>query len=237
MEFKRLGSVMRNPSRSTENLASHLRKHSTVLVPDGIDGWNGMCFAFKGHEVTIYESNPIFIHGGEVNERNIKYKIHGLKARVECYKVEDIVHYELKNFYENIPIKKYDLVYANRTLNRDCNAHITLEDKIKSLTSVVKDGGEIYLHYLLAIDEDDYENYPLNSYPRIGEVPTYFDKSNWEIILVKERFKIRKENGHFGNPEEHYHKYGYIHARKKHNHNNLNHSRHKYHYNIRIGEK
>lgn len=33
----------------------------------------------------------------------IKY---GLEKRIECYKVEDVVHYEEKNFYENVPSKK-----------------------------------------------------------------------------------------------------------------------------------
>lgn len=236
MELQRIGSVMKDPSRSTENLAYNLKKYSSVIVPDGLDGWNGMYFAFKGHDVTIYESNPIFIHGGEINLKEKDYKIHGLRKRMKAYKVEDIVHYEEKNFYENVPNKKYDLVYANRTLNRECNAHITIEDKLKSLISVVKEGGEVYLHYLMAIDEDDYENYPSNLYPRVGQVPKFFDNDDWEIILLRERFKVRPEKGHFGNPELHYHKYGYVYARRNSRSNRLFKDTHKYHFNICIGK-
>lgn len=88
---------MKQPSRSTENLAHHLKKYSSVVVSDDLDGWNGMCFACKGHDVTIYESNSIFIHVGNINVENKCYKIYGLEKRIECYKVGNLVRYEEKN--------------------------------------------------------------------------------------------------------------------------------------------
>lgn len=56
-----------------------------------------------------------------------------------------------KKIYENVPSKEFDLVYANRTLNRECNSHISIQEKINSLMLVVKEGVEIYLHYLIAV--------------------------------------------------------------------------------------
>lgn len=67
-----------------------------------------------------------------------------------------------KKIYENVPSKKFDLFYDNRTLNRRYNSHISFQEKINSLISVVKESGEIYLHYLMAVDEDDNEKYPIN---------------------------------------------------------------------------
>lgn len=230
----KFGSIMKDPSRSTENLAVHLPKNRKVLIVDGLDGWNALCFAFKEHHVTIYEPIHYFVHGGVVIDHEIKYKIHGLNKRVNGYKLNKRVSCIEENYYENTPIRRYDLVYANRTLSRDCNAHISIKDKIKTLISSVNEQGELYLVYLLAIDEDDYETYPANQYPRTGEVPMYFDNENWEVIMIRERSKVRLEKGHFGNPKDHYHKYGYIHVRRKKS-KQIDASKHIFRYSISIG--
>lgn len=231
--IKRAGSVMKDPSRSMEHLAYFLKKDSKVLVPDGLDGWNALAFAFKGHRVTIYESEDIFIKGGNVVDHGKEYKIHGLRKRIDAYQLKN-VEYEQKNFYDHLPTSKFDLVYANRTLNRECNSHLSIEEKVKSLQSVILEGGELYLYYLLAVDEDDYETYPLNQYPRYGQIPKLFGKDEWEVLLFKERFKVRPEKGHFGNPELHYHKIGYVHVRKKIS-NQIH--QHKYRYRISLGKR
>lgn len=70
--------------------------------------------------------------------------------------------------------------------------------KINSLISVVKESGEKYLHYLMAVDEDDNEKYPINLYLRVGEVHKFFRNDEWKIILLKERFKIRPEKDILG---------------------------------------
>ena len=95
----------------------------------------------------------------------------------------------------------------------------------------------LYLHYWMAVDEDDNEKYPVNLYPRVGEVPKFFSNDDWEIIFLKERFKVRPEKGHFGNSELHYHKYGYVHARKCSRAKRSCNTEYKYHYNISIGKK
>ena len=44
-----------------------IEKVFSSIFSDELDVWNGMCFAFKRYDVTIYKSNPIFIHGGNIN--------------------------------------------------------------------------------------------------------------------------------------------------------------------------
>lgn len=73
-------------------------------------------------------------------------------------------------------------------------------------------------------------------YPRVEEVPKFFSNDDWEIILLKERLKVRPEKGQFGNSELHYHKYGYVHARKCSRAKRLCNTEYKYHYNMSIGK-
>ncbi len=214
MKLHKIGSIMKEPSRSTEKLAYNLKKKSSVLIPDGLDGWNALCFAFKGHYVTLYKPISIFINGGNINLENIDYKIYGLKQRIKAYDLYKNMKYKIQNFYECDNFNKYNLVYVNRSLNRECNSHIKMEDKINTLKSAADDNGEIYLVYLLADDENDYITYPPNQYPRLGEIPSYFNEENWKFIFIRENYKAKSEKGHFGNSKVHYHKIGFVHAKK-----------------------
>ena len=234
-DMNRKGSIMKRPSRAVDCLANNLKKQSSILVPDGLDGWNALPFAFKGHRVTIFELEDVFVHGGVVISNDIKYHIHGLNKRIEGYGLKNLVDCFQLNFYENLPRKTFDLVYANRTLHRECNSHLTIKEKIDVLKSVVSVGGEIYLQYYLATYDNDIINFPINQYPRTGEVIKYFDNEQWEILLIKERNKLNTEKPHFGNPFVHYHKVGYIHARKKNIYEKSKY--YKMNYNICLGTK
>lgn len=199
--------------KTSYEYAKSLKKCANVLIPDGVDGWHVFPFTSYGHKVTTYEPEQHFIQGGEVLERDKVIKIDGLKARIKVYDMQEKITYYQKNFFEEKETGKYDFVYVVQSLSRECNAHISLKDKIQSLQKAVVSDGYIYIYYYLAIIDDE-KKYPLNQYPRDGMVASYFQTDEWEILYQKDRKKIRLQQPHFGNDKKHYHKVGYIYARK-----------------------
>lgn len=89
--------------------------------------------------------------------------------------------------------------------------------KVRKLLSAVKVNGYIYIFYHLAIDEDNYEKYSKEQYLRSGEMKKYFDIDNWEIITIIERENDMIHRPHPNNNEIHFHRVGYVFARKKNN--------------------
>ena len=90
---------------------------------------------------------------------------------------------------------------------------LKIKDKINKLQSVVKTNGLLYVDYMMAIEEDDYENYPKEKFFRKGEIKNYFD-SNWRIISIVENNKVSFEGAHVDCVRDHFHRFGYVLAQK-----------------------
>lgn len=235
MKTIRIASVFKDSLKTSYEYAKSLKKCANVLVPDGVDGWHVFPFTSYGHKVTTYEPDSLFIHGGEVFEGNKKIEIYGLEKRLKAYDKQQNVCYLQKNFFEQPSTKKYDFVYAVQSLSRECNSHISMEEKIHALQNAVKEGGCIYIYYYLAII-DDVIRYPINQYPRDGDISSYFSSNEWEVLYQKDRKKIRLDQPHFGNPTTHYHRIGYIYARKINKEQELE-KTYYYHFNLSFGRK
>ena len=67
---------------------------------------------------------------------------------------------------------------------------------------------------MMAIDEDDFNNYPLSKFYRKKEILQYFDE-NWEIISCRENNHPTFEGAHVDCVKDHFHRFGYVLARKK----------------------
>ncbi len=177
-----------------------------VLVLDTFDGYTLMPFAIIGLNVDGYEMNEEYI---EI-----------LKQRLENENLADKVNIYNTNFYKSNNKKKYDFVYVYQSLDKECYSDISMNKKVHAILDSVKLGGYIYIYYLMAIDENDYINYPSNQYLRSYEMSNMFD-SNWQIIYCKERNKLRDNN-----------RIGYIFVYKK----PKKVIKHRYHYKIKTGQ-
>lgn len=213
MKTQRIGSIFGESFKTSYITADTLKKGSTVLIPDALDGWNTLPFLSKGMQVTAYEPNSLFIHGGTVNTSNKEVLIYGLNKRLEVYGYSDNVEVINDNFYTSKSNRKYNFIYVHKSLHRDCNSVLTIEQKIKKLQNSVKTNGSIYIYYHLPIDDD--KEYPHNSYPDKHEIVSYFKNSDWKIIKAQEKETLRYDKGHIGNEEPHYHRVGYLHAKRK----------------------
>lgn len=179
---QRVGSVFGKPTKQTYILADEINDKSSVLIPDGFVGINALPFTSKNLKVTLYEPDTTFLQGGSITIDGKTKNVKGLQKRIDAYEINKLLKYENQNFYESTSSKKYDFVYVNNSLERDCNMHLTLSKKIKKLQKAIKPDGHLYIIYKLT----NSTYLETNQYFRQYEILSYFPKSDWEIISSKE---------------------------------------------------
>ena len=174
------------------------------------DGKFLMPFARKHIDVTGYDIDSTSLFGGEkdfpIIDKKVSYK-YDPNFKSKEYKLEK------RDFYRDIPNKKFNIVFTSCSLHYDSNKDFSLEDKTNKLKSIVKKDGLLYMDYILAIDENDYKKYPKEKYFRKGEILNYFG-DNWDIISIRENDKPTFEEAHVDNVKDHFVRYGYVLARR-----------------------
>lgn len=193
------------------------------------DGKFLMPFARKGYKVTGYDIDDIALYGGvkdfPIVKEKKKYKfskdfksqqykleskrVLGTVERLKKEGILDSAKVEKRDFYKNVPSEKYKVVFTSCSLHYTVNKEFTLEDKIKKLQSIVAPDGIIYIDYMMAIDEDDYEKYPKSKFFRKNEIKKYFD-NNWKIISIVENNEPSFEGAHVDCVQDHFHRFGYL---------------------------
>lgn len=171
------------------------------LHVDDKDGYLALYSLTYGLDVTVYEPNKNLIYGGKIdmpvlipNSESyvfINKTIEGLLDRASTQFLENNLKIENKNFYKSNCIGKFIFVTACRSLNREENKDISMDDKINKLKKAVDFNGYLFIEYYLANKADDYEMYPSNCYLREYELESYFDKTEWTII--SNEIKIEKD--------------------------------------------
>ena len=212
------------------NLAENkFNKNFNACIVGCSDGKFLMPFARKGYLVTGYDIDDIALFGGEkdfpiVKEKRIyKYsknfkskeyalerkRVFGTVERLEKENISNNAIIEKRDFYKNLPNKKFDVVFTSCSLHYTVNKDFTLKDKTEKLQSIVAKKGLLYMDYMMAIDEDDYINYPDTKFFRKGEIKNYFN-DNWKIISIVENNKPTFEGAHVDCVRDHFHRWGYV---------------------------
>lgn len=192
-----------------------------------------MSFARRGTMVVGYDIDDTALHGGIkafpiINEK-IKYRyspdfvskkysledreVLGIIDRLKLEKIEKFARIKKRDFYRDVRNEKFDVVFTSCSLHYSANKDFTLEEKTHKLQSIVNKNGYLYMDYMMAIDEKDYEKYPSSKFYRKSEILNYFD-SNWKIISLRENHKPTFEGAHVDCVYDHFHRFGYILARK-----------------------
>lgn len=197
------------------------------------DGKFLMPFARKKIKVVGYDIDNIALYGGTkifpIVDKKVKYeysknfvskqyeleerRVYGITERLEIEGLTKYAKIEKRDFYKNVPNKKYDVVFTSCSLHYSVNKDFTLEEKTKKLQSIVSKDGYLYMDYMMAIDENDYDNYPEYKFYRKDEILNYFD-DNWEIISFKENHGPTFEGAHVDCTRDHFHRFGYLLARR-----------------------
>lgn len=198
------------------------------------DGKFLMPFARNKVKVTGYDIDKIDLYGGmkefPIRPGNPKFKyspnfvspkyelqpieVLGVIKRVELEGLQEYAKIEERNFYKNPPKEKFDVVFTSCSLHYTINNIFTLKEKIDLLKDIVKKNGLLYIDYMMALDESDYEKYPDYKFFRNREALEYLGK-DWEIISYYEQKNPVFEAGHVVTTEDHFHRFGYLLAKRK----------------------
>lgn len=208
-------------------------KEFTACIVGCSDGKFLMPFARDGIKVTGYDIDDIALYGGikafPIIKEKIKYpyspdfksktfeleekKVLGVVDRLKIENIDNNANIEKRDFYKDLPKEKFNVVFTSCSLHYSVNKEFTLEDKTKKLQSIVMPNGYLYIDYMMAIDEDDYNTYPSEKFYRKKEILNYFDDS-WEIISYRENNNPSFEGAHVDCVKDHFHRFGYILAKK-----------------------
>ena len=230
-------SIWGNPPKRLYKLLNILkaenRENSEVCIVGCSDGKFLMPFARAGIKVTGYDIDEIALYGGEklfpVKEENIKYeynakfkskdyplekrRVYGVCERLQLEKLEEFSNVKLLDFYRNTPNDKFDLVFTSCSLHYSKNAEYSLQDKVQKLGSIVKRDGYLYIDYMMAIDENDYANFPESKFFRKGQIRDMLGDC-FEMISIRENSYPSFEGAHVDCVKDHFHRFGYVYARR-----------------------
>lgn len=230
-------SIWGNPPKRLYKLMDIAKKDFnnkyTACIVGCSDGKFLLPFARNHIKVTGYDIDEVAMYGGVKlfpivnNPKKYKYKkdfvskkfeleerkVVGIVDRLKLENVSKYAVIEKRDFYKNLPKEKFDVVFTSCSLHYSVNKMFTLEDKTHKLQSIVKKGGYLYMDYMMAIEEDDYELYPKEKFFRKGEILNYFG-DDFEIISLFENNHPTFEGAHMDCVRDHFHRWGYLLARR-----------------------
>lgn len=209
------------------------KKNKKICIVGCSDGKFLMPFARNKIFSVGYDIDEIALYGGNkdfpIKVQNVKYlynknfksekfpletkHILGINERLKIEGLEKFADIKLLDFYRNTPKEKFDLVFTSCSLHYSKNAYCSLEEKVKKLQSIVDKDGYLYIDYMMAIDENDFDKYPSTKFFRKREILNYFG-DDFKIISIKENDKISFEGAHVDCVIDHFHRFGYIFARR-----------------------
>ena len=235
--FMKTKSIWGNPPTRLYNLIkiaeNNWHKDFTACVVGCSDGKFLMPFARKGIHVTGYDIDEIALYGGSklfpIVRKKVKYKyskdfkskdykleerkVVGILDRLKEESLQNFAKIERRDFYKDVPMEKFNVVFTSCSLHYSVNKDFSLEDKMSKLQSIVLPNGYLYVDYMMAIDEEDYGLYPNSKFFRKREILNYFDDS-WKIISLKENNSPTFEGAHVDCVKDHFHRFGYILAKR-----------------------
>ena len=161
-------------------------KNFTACIVGCSDGKFLMPFARDGIKVTGYDIDDIALYGGykefPIIKEKIKHpyspnfksevfdletkKVLGITERLELENISQYATIEKRDFYRSLPTNRFNVVFTSCSLHYSANQDFTLEDKTKKLQEIVLPNGYLYIDYMMAIDENDYNIYPISKFYR-----------------------------------------------------------------------
>ena len=209
-------------------------KNFTACIVGCSDGKFLMPFAREKIKITGYDIDDIALYGGykdfpivkekQKHEYSVNFKskdfelerkrVLGITERLSIEKLEQFATIEKRDFYRTNSTEKFNVVFTSCSLHYSANKDFTLEEKTKKLQEIVLPKGYLYIDYMMAIDENDYENYPSNKFYRKDEIKKYFNTDEWEILSYRENNNPSFEGAHVDCVRDHFHRFGYILARR-----------------------
>ena len=211
-------------------------RNISVCVVGASDGKFVLPFLRKGFKVTAIDIDETAMFGGKKTipkKRNqitaLEYTktskkpiytslptetvhIDGLIKRVQKEKLEKNFCYILGDYYRNPIEQQFDVVFTSCSIQYKSNRDIPVFELISTLQNNVKVNGYLYMDYMMPLE--DTHDWKCEHFLRTGQIKKYFTNNNWKICYVKEMKKPIFEAAHIDRPEDHFHRFGYILAKR-----------------------
>jgi len=210
--------------------------HSDVCVVGCADGKFVMPFLRQGFHVTAIDMDKCALYGGEKESPvkramlpEIKYvscmekpryekipctlaEIPGLKKRAEDEGLSGRLFIQERDFYRNPPEQAFDAVFTSCSIQYKHNRNIPVSVMIHTLCDRVRENGYLYMDYMMPLE--DRHDWKSSGFLRTGEILRFFG-NEWKILHKREMKNPVLERAHIDRPEDHFHRFGYILARKR----------------------
>jgi 2-polyprenyl-3-methyl-5-hydroxy-6-metoxy-1,4-benzoquinol methylase len=206
-----------------------------VCIVGCSDGKFVFPFLRNGYKVTAIDIDSVALYGGVKlkpierahiipvkympSETKQEYRqipsreiiIHGLKHRAESELVDGNLTIIQSDFYRNPLETMFDVVFTSCSIQYKSNRDIPVSDIMETLKNHVKPNGLLYMDYMMPLEDNHIWKSP--HFFRTGQIKSYF-QHNWIIEHIKEMKAPIFEIAHVDRLEDHYHRLGYILAKK-----------------------
>lgn len=225
-----------NPPSRLYHFINRLPPHiNDVCIVGCSDGKFVFPFLRKGYRVTAIDIDKTALYGG-MKQRPIERKkievlkyvssntrpqydqlpteaiqIDGLWKRCKKEHLTSNLNIIETDFYRNPPNKSFDVLFTSCSLQYKTNRSIPLEYIMNTLKNHVEIGGFLYMDYMMPLE--DTHDWKSDHFFRSGQIKQYFS-NGWKILYNREMHHPIFEAAHIDRPEDHFHRFGYILARK-----------------------
>jgi len=137
--------------------------------------------------------------------------IMGLQRRLHLENLTEYVAIREQDFYRSETKEVFDLVFTSCSLQYKCNRDMGLIYMLDKLKMPVKVGGYLYMDYMMPLEDSHLWKSEL--FLRGGQISNYFDEK-WQVEYCREQTTPILEFAHVDRPADHYHRFGYILAKR-----------------------
>lgn len=213
------------------------RQRLSVCVVGCSDGKFVIPLLRRGHMVAAYDIDAVALFGGSKifplprkTVNRIPYvsfeqaeslpllpsemrKIAGLEERVEVAGVKSLAAIHHRDFYHSPPGGQFDLVFTSCSVQYKNNHDLPVAAILLTLQNHVVQGGHLAIEYMLPLEDDHTWKAP--HFLRTGQMRSFFPPKDWVILYCREARRPLFEAAHVDRPQDHYHRFGYILARRR----------------------
>lgn len=209
----------------------------TACVVGCSDGKFVLPLLRRGYAVTCYDLDEIALFGGKKvfpfprssiskppyesimqadslpNLPSEIRSVSGLVQRIHAERLEHLAEVRHADFYRSPPGGLYDLVFTSCSMQYKFNQDLPITSLITTLQNHVAIGGTLAVEYMLPLE--DCHTWKAAHFLRTGQMKTFFAESHWAIAHCHEARRPLFEAAHVDRPQDHYHRFGYLHATRK----------------------
>jgi hypothetical protein len=140
-------------------------------------------------------------------------RVAGFEERAKAAGVDALAAIRHQDFYHRPPGGQFDLVFTSCSMQYKNNQDLPVAAVLRILQDHVIRGGHLAIEYMLPLE--DGHTWKAPHFLRTGQMRSFFSPADWSVVSCREARHPLFEAGHVDRPQDHYHRFGYILARRR----------------------